>query len=80
MGHLCSDLNLPIIVFKMAAATLEKLKEKWAGLIHRCNREIEIWKWSGQGDGGYDIDNEEDDEDGGGRQWEGCHDRSKGQC
>jgi hypothetical protein len=42
----------------------EKVKEKWAGLIHGCQREIEKWERSGQGN------NNKDDEDGGGGQGE----------
>jgi hypothetical protein len=45
MGYLHSDFSLPImidrdVVSDMAVATLEKVKEKWAGLIHECKREI----------------------------------------
>jgi hypothetical protein len=70
MNHLHSDFALPIIidhdvVSDLVVATLEKVKEKWAGLIHECKREIEKWEQSGQEDGGYDLDNEEDGDDGG---------------
>lgn len=70
MGHLHSDFSLPImidhdVVSYMALATPEKVKEKWAGLIHECKREIEKWERSGQGDGGYDFDDEEDNEEDG---------------
>ena len=71
MGHLHSDFSLPImmdhdVVSDMAVATPEKVKEKWAGLIHECKREIEKWERSGQGDGGYDLDDEEDGDNGDG--------------
>jgi len=71
MGHLHSDFSLPIvidhdIVSDMAVATPEKVKDKWAGLIHECKRIIEKWERSGQGDGGYDdLDDEDNDEEDG---------------
>jgi hypothetical protein len=69
MGHLHSDFSLPIvidhvIVSDMAVATPEKVKDKWAGLIHKCKRIVEKWERSGQGDGGYDdLDDEDNDEE-----------------
>ncbi len=57
LGELHSDFCLPIVVdhnvvLDMAAATPEKVKDKWSSLIHELKRKIENWERSGQGDGG----------------------------
>jgi hypothetical protein len=57
MGELHSDFGLPIVidhnvVSDMAAATPEKVKDKWSLLIHELKRKIENWERSGQGYGG----------------------------
>jgi hypothetical protein len=74
MGDLHSDFNLPImidhdVVSDMAAATPEKVKDKWSSLIHELKRKIQNWENSGQGDRGQDPfhDNELDFDNAGSR-------------
>jgi hypothetical protein len=70
LGELHSDFCLPVVidhnvVSDMAAATREKVKDKWSSLIHELKWKIENWEHSGQGDGGRDpFDNEVDLVDG----------------
>ena len=52
------------VISDLTAATAEKVKDKWSGLLHGLKRQIEKWERSGQGDGGYiDDDAFGDDED-----------------
>ena len=67
MGELHSDFAFPIVidhdvVSDMAPATPEKVKDRWASLVHELKRKIENWEMSGQGDGGcvtFDIYDED---------------------
>ena len=69
MGELHSDFGGPTVIdhdviSDLTAATAEKVKDKWSGLLHGLKRQIEKWERSGQGDGGYiDDDPFGDDED-----------------
>jgi hypothetical protein len=70
MRELHSDFGGPIVIdhdviSDLTVATAEKVKDKWSGLLHGLNRQIEKWERSGQGDGGYidDADAFGDDED-----------------
>ena len=69
MGELHSDFGGPTVIdhdviSDLTAATAEKVKDKWSGLLHGLKRQIEKWERSGQGDGGYiDDDAFGDDED-----------------
>jgi hypothetical protein len=54
------------VISDLTAATAEKVKDKWSGLLHGLKRQIEKWERSGQGqgDGGYiDDDAFGNDED-----------------
>jgi len=50
------------VVSDMTPATLEKVKEKWDGLVHELKRGIANWERSRQGDGGY-LEEEDKEED-----------------
>ncbi len=67
MGELHSDFAFPIVidhnvVSDMTPATPEKVKDRWASLVHELKRKIEKWEMSGQGDGGrmtFDFEDED---------------------
>ena len=48
-------------VCNFAAATAEKVEERWGGMVLALNRIIKNWKRSGQGDGGFQDDTDDDD-------------------
>jgi len=69
MGELHSDFGGPIVIdhnvfLDLTVATVEKVKDKWSGLLHGLKQQIEKWERSGQGGGGYiDDDAFGDDKD-----------------
>ncbi len=63
MRELHSDLGGPIVIdhdviSDLTVATAEKVRDKWSELLHGLKRQIEKWERSGQGDGGYYIDDD----------------------
>ncbi len=53
-----------VVISDLTAATAEKVKDKWLGLLHGLKQQIEKWERSSQGDGGYiDDDAFGDDKD-----------------
>jgi hypothetical protein len=63
MRELHSDFGGPIVIdhdviSDLTVATAEKVRDKWSGLLHGLKRQIEKWERSGQGDGGYYIDDD----------------------